>query len=47
MIAYSQLANLASRSLPKYNQSLVSKEVADKVEIIRDSSSIPHIFSSK
>ena len=38
--------NLASRSLPKYNQSLVSGEINDKVEIIRDSSNIPHIFSS-
>ena len=38
--------HLASRSLPKYNQTLFSKEVADKIEIIRDSASIPHIFST-
>ena len=38
--------NLASRSLPKYNQSLVSDKINDKIEIIRDSSNIPHIFSS-
>ena len=37
--------NLASRSLPNYNQSLVSNKITDKVEIIRDSSNIPHIFS--
>ena len=37
--------NLASRSLPNYNQSLVSGEITDQVEIIRDSSNIPHIFS--
>ena len=38
--------NLASRSLPKYNQTIVSDEIDDKIEIIRDSSNIPHIFSS-
>ena len=38
--------NLASRSLPNYNQSLVSGEITDQVEIIRDSSNIPHIFSN-
>ena len=38
--------NLASRSLPNYSQSLISGEINDKVEIIRDSSNIPHIFSS-
>ena len=37
--------NLASRSLPNYNQSLVSGKITDEVEIIRDSSNIPHIFS--
>ena len=37
--------NLASRSLPSYNQSLVSGKITDEVEIIRDSSNIPHIFS--
>ena len=37
--------NLASRSLPNYNQSLVSDKITDEVEIIRDSSNIPHIFS--
>ena len=37
--------HLASRSLPKYNQTLSSTEVVDKIEIIRDSASIPHIFS--
>ena len=37
--------NLASRSLPNYNQSLVSNKITDQVEIIRDSSNIPHIFS--
>ena len=36
---------LASRSLPDYNQSLVSDKITDEVEIIRDSSNIPHIFS--
>ena len=38
--------NLASRSLPNYNQSLVSGKITDEVEIIRDSSNIPHIFSN-
>ena len=38
--------NLASRSLPIYNQNLVSDRISDKVEIIRDSSNIPHIFAS-
>ena len=38
--------SLASRSLPNYNQSLVSDKINDKIEIIRDSSNIPHIFSS-
>ena len=38
--------NLASRSLPNYNQSLVSDKITDEVEIIRDSANIPHIFSS-
>ena len=38
--------NLASRSLPNYNQSLVSGKITDEVEIIRDSSSVPHIFSN-
>ena len=37
--------NLASRSLPNYNQSFVSNKINDQVEIIRDSSNIPHIFS--
>ena len=37
--------NLASRSLPNYNQTLVSGKITDEVEIIRDSSNIPHIFS--
>ena len=37
--------NLASRSLPKYNQTLVSDKIVSKIEIIRDSSNIPHIFS--
>ena len=37
--------NLASRSLPNYNQSLVSDKITDEVEIIRDSANIPHIFS--
>ena len=38
--------NLASRSIPKYNQTLVSDEIDGTIEIIRDSSSIPHIFSN-
>jgi penicillin amidase len=37
--------NLATRSLPNYNQSLVSGKITDEVEIIRNSSNIPHIFS--
>ena len=37
--------HLASRSLPKYNQSLISDNIKDNIEIIRDSSNIPHIFS--
>jgi len=37
--------NLASRSLPNYNQTLVSGKITDEVEIIRNSSNIPHIFS--
>ena len=37
--------HFASRSLPKYNQSLISDEIKNNVEIIRDSSNIPHIFS--
>lgn len=37
--------HLASRSLPKYNQNIVAEELTDKVEIIRDSANIPHIFS--
>ena len=36
---------LASRSLPKYNQTLVSDKINEKIEIIRDSSNVPHIFS--
>ncbi len=39
--------SLASRSLPNYNQELVFSEIKDKVEIIRDSSNIPHIFSNE
>ena len=39
--------NLASRSLPVYDQNLVSEDIIDKIEIIRDSSNIPHIFASK
>ena len=38
--------HLASRSLPNYNQSFVSEEINDDIEIIRDSSNIPHIFSA-
>ncbi len=38
--------HLASRSLPNYNQSFVSEEINDDIEIIRDSSNIPHIFST-
>jgi penicillin amidase len=37
--------NLALRSLPNYNQTLVSDKIDSKIEIIRDSSNIPHIFS--
>ncbi len=37
--------NLASRSLPKYNQTLVTDKIDGEIEIIRDSSNIPHIFS--
>ena len=39
--------NLASRSLPKYNKTLIADEIENNVEIIRDSSNIPHIFSTK
>ena len=39
--------NLASRSLPVYDQNLVSDHITNQVEIIRDSSNIPHIFASK
>ena len=38
--------NLASRSLPVYDQNLVSEDIIDKIEIIRDSSNIPHVFAS-
>ena len=37
--------SLASRSLPNYNQTLDSDKIDSKIEIIRDSSNIPHIFS--
>ena len=37
--------HLASRSLPKYNQTLISDKIQNNVEIIRDSSNIPHIFA--
>ena len=37
--------NLASRSLPKYNKTLVVNKIENEVEIIRDSSNIPHIFA--
>ena len=37
--------NLASRSIPNYNKSLASDKITDEIEIIRDSSNIPHIFS--
>ena len=37
--------NLASRSLPKYSQNLMSDKITEEVEIVRDSSNIPHIFS--
>ena len=36
---------LASRSLPNYNHNLVAEDITERVEIIRDSSNIPHIFS--
>ena len=38
--------SLASRSLPKYNKTLVTDKIKNNVEIIRDSSNIPHIFSA-
>ena len=38
--------NLASRSLPIYNQSFVSDNISTSVEIIRNSSNVPHIFAS-
>ena len=37
--------NLASRSLPKYDKSLISAKIENNVEIIRDSSNVAHIFS--
>ena len=37
--------HLASRSLPKYNQTLISDKIEKNIEIIRDSANIPHIFS--
>ena len=37
--------NLAIRSLPNYNQSLVSNKITGEIQIIRDSANIPHIFS--
>ena len=37
--------NLASRSLPEYNKTLVTDKIKNNVKIIRDSSNIPHIFS--
>ncbi len=37
--------NLASRSLPDYNKSLFSDKIENKVDIIRDSSNVAHIFS--
>ena len=36
--------HLASRSLPKYTQTITSDKIKNNVEIIRDSSNIPHIF---
>ena len=36
---------LASRSIPNYNHNLVAEDIAEKVEILRDSANIPHIFS--
>ena len=38
--------NLASRSLPKYNNTLLADEIENNVEIIRAYSNIPHIFST-
>ena len=38
--------HLASRSLPKYDHNLISDKIKKNVEIIRDSSNIPHIFSN-
>ena len=38
--------NLASRSLPNYNKTLISDKIENSVEVIRDSSNIPHIFST-
>ena len=38
--------NLASRSLPNYNKTLVTDKIKNNVKIIRDSSNIPHIFSA-
>ena len=38
--------NLASRSLPKYNKTFVADKIENNVEIIRNSSNIPHIFST-
>ena len=38
--------HFASRSLPNYNQCLISDKIKNNVEIIRDSSNIPHIFSN-
>ena len=39
--------NLASRSLPKYNKTLIADKIENNVEIIRNSSNVPHIFSTK
>ena len=39
--------HLASRSLPKYSETLISDNIKNNVEIIRDSSNIPHIFSTE
>ena len=36
---------LASRSIPNYNHNLVAAGITEKVEILRDSANIPHIFS--
>jgi len=38
--------HLASRSLPNYNKTLVTDKIKNNVKIIRDSSNIPHIFST-